>query len=57
MSNPLTGAWAALDPTTGLFTAGGVGSYDGSVTIDQAATVQLLAMRAITTGAELPSRR
>ena len=39
----------ALDPATGLFTAGGVGSYDGSTTIDQAATVQLLAMRALAT--------
>jgi hypothetical protein len=37
----------ALDPATGLFTAGGVGSYNGTVTIDQAATVQLLAMRAL----------
>ena len=37
----------ALDPATGLSTAGGVGSYDGSTTIDQAATVQMLAMRAL----------
>ena len=37
----------ALDPATGLFTAGGVGSYDASTTIDQAATVQLLAMRSL----------
>jgi hypothetical protein len=37
----------ALDPATGLLTAGGVGSYDGSTTIDQAATVQMLAMRAL----------
>ncbi len=37
----------ALDPATGLFTAGGVGSYDGSTTIDQAAAVQLFAMRAL----------
>jgi hypothetical protein len=37
----------ALDPATGLFTAGGVGSYDGSTTIDQAAVVQMLAMRAL----------
>ena len=36
-----------LDPATGLFTAGGVGSYDGSTTIDQAAAVQMLAMRAL----------
>jgi Glycosyl hydrolase family 76 len=35
----------ALDESTGLFTLGGVGSYDGRVTIDQAATVQLLALR------------
>jgi hypothetical protein len=39
----------ALDPATGLFTAGGVGSYDGSTTIDQAATVQMLTMRALAT--------
>jgi hypothetical protein len=37
----------AIDPATGLFTAGGVGSYDGSTTIDQAAAVQMLAMRAL----------
>ena len=37
----------ALDRATGLFTAGGVGSYDGSTTIDQAATVQLLGMRSL----------
>jgi len=37
----------ALDPATGLCRAGGVGSYDGSTTIDQAATVQMLAMRAL----------
>ena len=37
----------ALDPATGLFTAGGIGSYNGTTTIDQAATVQLLAMRAL----------
>ena len=29
------------------FTGGGVGSYDGSTTIDQAATVQMFAMRAL----------
>jgi hypothetical protein len=35
----------ARDPADGLFTRGGVGSYDGTRTIDQAAIVQLLAMR------------
>jgi hypothetical protein len=35
----------ALDPGTGLFTRGGLGSYDQTVTIDQAAIVQILAMR------------
>ena len=34
----------ARDPTSGLFTRGGLGSYDGTRTIDQAAIVQLLAM-------------
>jgi hypothetical protein len=34
------------DPATGLFTAGGLGSYDGRSTIDQAAVVQLLALAA-----------
>ena len=34
----------ARDPATGLFTAGGLGSYDGRPTIDQAAAVQLLAL-------------
>jgi len=37
----------ALDPATGLFTRGGVGSYGGTSTIDQAAIVQLFAMREI----------
>jgi hypothetical protein len=32
----------ARDPATGLFTRGGLASYDGSTTIDQAAIVQLL---------------
>lgn len=36
----------ARDPTTGLFDRGGVGSYDGRGTIDQAAHVQLLALAA-----------
>jgi hypothetical protein len=36
----------AKDPATGLFTAGGVGSYDGRPTIDQAAIVQLFALAA-----------
>jgi hypothetical protein len=35
----------ARDPATGLFTRGGVGTYDGTRTIDQAAIVQILAMR------------
>jgi hypothetical protein len=35
----------ALDPGTGLFTGGGIGTYNGSTTIDQAATVQLFALR------------
>jgi hypothetical protein len=35
----------ALDPGSGLFTRGGVGSYDRTTTIDQAAIVQILAMR------------
>jgi hypothetical protein len=36
----------ARDRTTGLFTAGGIGSYDGRSTIDQGAAVQLLALAA-----------
>jgi hypothetical protein len=36
----------ARDPTTGLFTAGSIGSYDGRSTIDQAGAVQLLALAA-----------
>jgi hypothetical protein len=32
------------NPTTGLFTMGSLGTYDGSRTIDQAAVVQILAM-------------
>jgi hypothetical protein len=35
----------ALDPGTGLFTRAGLGTYDRTVTIDQAAIVQILAMR------------
>src|SRR6476469_4698161 len=35
----------AVDPGTGLFTRGGLGSYDRTTTIDQAAIVQILAMR------------
>ncbi len=39
--------WAeGRDPRTGLFTAGGIGSYDRRPTIDQAALVQLYALRA-----------
>lgn len=36
----------ARDPATGLFTAGGIGSYDGRPAVDQAGIVQLLALRA-----------
>lgn len=40
-------AWEeGRDPRTGFFTAGGIGSYDGRPTIDQAALVQLFALRA-----------
>jgi hypothetical protein len=35
----------AHDPATGWYTGGGVGSYDGRPTIDQAAIVQMLALR------------
>jgi len=35
----------ARDPGSGLFTRGGLGSYDRTSTIDQAAIVQILAMR------------
>ncbi len=39
--------WAAArDPATGLFTAGGIGSYDGTPAIDHAGLVQLYALRA-----------
>jgi len=38
----------ALDPATGAFTRGGIGTYDGRRTIDAAAAVQLLAMAART---------
>jgi hypothetical protein len=34
----------ARNDATGLFTRGGVGSYDGRATIDQAAAIQLLAL-------------
>ena len=36
----------ARDPATGLFTAGGIGSYDGTPAIDHAGLVQLFALRA-----------
>jgi Predicted glycosyl hydrolase len=36
----------ARDRTTGLFTAGGIGSYDGTPAIDHAGLVQLFALRA-----------
>ncbi len=39
-------ATEARDPDTGWFTRGGVGSYDGRPTIDQAAIVQMFALRA-----------
>jgi hypothetical protein len=35
----------ARDPASGWFTVGGIGSYDGRPTIDQAAIVQMLALR------------
>ncbi len=38
----------AYDETTGLFNRGSVGSYDGRTTIDLAATIQLLALRELT---------
>lgn len=34
----------ARDPSTGLFVAGGIGTYDGASTIDQAALTQLYAV-------------
>ena len=37
-----------LDEDTGLFTRGGIGFYDGRVTIDHAAAIQLLALREAT---------
>jgi hypothetical protein len=40
----------ARDPDTGWFTRGGVGSYDGRPTIDQAAVVQMFAMRSARSG-------
>jgi hypothetical protein len=43
-------ATGARDPDTGWFTAGGVGSYDGRPTIDQAAIVQMFALRAARSG-------
>ena len=43
----LTRAWThGRDPDTGLFTAGEIGSYDGTPTIDHAGLTQLLALRA-----------
>jgi glycosyl hydrolase family 76 len=40
-------AWhEARDPQTGLFTAGGIGSYDGRPPVDHAGLVQLLALQA-----------
>jgi Glycosyl hydrolase family 76 len=38
----------AQDGDTGLFTRGGIGSYDGRTTIDHAAAIQLLALREAT---------
>jgi hypothetical protein len=40
----------ARDPDAGWFTRGGVGSYDGRPTIDQAAVVQMFAMRSARSG-------
>jgi hypothetical protein len=39
-------AWRAARDPDGLFTAGGIGSYDGTPAIDSAGIVQLLALRA-----------
>ena len=40
-------AWVeGRDRATGMFTSGGIGSYDGSPTIDAAGIIQLLAVRA-----------
>jgi hypothetical protein len=39
---------SAHDDTTGLFTRGGVGTYDQRTTIDHAATIELLALRELT---------
>jgi len=36
----------ALDPETGLFTRGGIGSYDGTAAIDHGGLTQLFALRA-----------
>jgi hypothetical protein len=38
-------AWSEGRDERGLFVAGGIGSYDGRATIDQAAMVQLLGLR------------
>jgi Glycosyl hydrolase family 76 len=47
LSGYLERAWEhGRDPETGLFTAGGIGSYDGTPAIDQAGLVQLFALRA-----------
>ena len=37
----------ARDPGSGWFTRGGLGTYDGTKTIDQAAIVQLFALRSL----------
>jgi hypothetical protein len=37
----------ARDPDTGWYVAGGVGSYDGRPTIDQAAIVEMFALRSV----------
>jgi hypothetical protein len=37
----------ARDPMSGWFTRGGIGTYDGTRTIDQAAVVQLFALRSL----------
>jgi len=42
----LSRAWREGRDARGLFTAGGIGTYDGTAAIDAAGVVQLLALRA-----------
>ena len=42
----LARAWRAGRDDRGLFTAGGIGSYDGTPAIDSGGMVQLMALRA-----------